>query len=257
MLRVDDVSLRFGGIHALREVSFEVEPGAAFGLIGPNGAGKTAMLNCVCGVYRPQSGRITFAGETLAGRRPEAISALGIGRTFQSMDHFEDFRVLDYVLLGRSRHLSASTLLPALRWPSVIRREREQERAALAILEECGLLGVARERLAEIPYGTQKLVDLARIMASEAGWVLLDEPTSGTTSSERPAISAALRSLRDRRTTVVIVDHDVDFVSRHADRLVALDQGQVIAHGKTREVMEDPTVQQIYLGLVREGDLAV
>jgi branched-chain amino acid transport system ATP-binding protein len=255
MLEIDDVSLSFGGIRALNGVTFDVPDGGCFGLVGPNGAGKTALLNCVCGVYRPQHGAIRFDGQLVNGLPIERIARLGIGRTFQSMDHFEDFRVADYVLLGRIEQLVGSATLAALRWPSVRRREREQQRIVHATLERCGLLDYRDEQLSEVPYGVQKLVDVARVLCSASPWVLLDEPTSGTTSEDRPAISAALDLLAEHGTTVVVVDHDVDFVARHAQSLVALDQGEVIAQGSTRSVLEDPVVRRIYFGLVRENQV--
>jgi branched-chain amino acid transport system ATP-binding protein len=252
MLEIASVSLAFGGIRALNDVTFDVPAGGCFGLVGPNGAGKTALLNCICGVYRPQQGEIRFDGRRINGLPIERIARLGIGRTFQSMDHFEDFRVADYVMLGRIDDLSDSATLAALRWPSVRRREKEQQRIVDATLERCGLLDYRDEVLSEVPYGVQKLIDVARVLCSGSPWVLLDEPTSGTTSEDRPAISAALELLAEHGTTVVVVDHDVDFVARHAQSLVALDQGAVIAHGDTRSVLDDPVVRRIYFGLVRE-----
>jgi branched-chain amino acid transport system ATP-binding protein len=255
MLEIDDVSLAFGGIRALNGVTFDVPDGDCFGLVGPNGAGKTALLNCICGVYRPQHGAIRFDGRAVSGLPMERIARLGIGRTFQSMDHFEDFRVADYVLLGRIEHLVGSATLAAVRWPAVRRREREQQRIVDATLERCGLLDYRNAVLSEVPYGVQKLVDVARVLCSASPWVLLDEPTSGTTSEDRPAISAALDLLAEHGTTVVVVDHDVDFVARHAQSLVALDQGEVVAQGDTRSVLEDPVVRRIYFGLVRENQV--
>jgi branched-chain amino acid transport system ATP-binding protein len=255
MLEIDHVSLSFGGIHALNDVTFDVPDGGCFGLVGPNGAGKTALLNCICGVYRPQNGAIRFDGQRIDRLPIERIARLGIGRTFQSMDHFQDFRVSDYVLLGRIEHLASSATLAAVRWPTVLRREREQKRLVDATMERCGLTEYRHELLAEVPYGVQKLIDVARVLCSGSPWVLLDEPTSGTTSEDRPAISAALDLLADHGTSVVVVDHDVDFVARHAQSLVALDQGAVIAQGETRSVLDDPTVRRIYFGLVRENQV--
>ena len=209
MLQIDEVSLSFGGIQALRDVSFDVHQGDVFGLIGPNGAGKTALLNCICGVYRPQRGSITLDGHRLDQLPIERIPPLGLGRTFQSMDHFEEFRVADYVMLGRVGHLSTSSTLASLRWPSIRRQEKEQRRLVEESLEKCGLTQYRNQALAEVPYGVQKLVDIARVLCSGAKWVLLDEPTSGTTSEDRPAIADALEILAAQATTVV-VDHDVD-----------------------------------------------
>lgn len=252
MLEIRDVTLSFGGVRALDSVTFAVADGDCLGLIGPNGAGKTALLNCISGVYRPQPGSIWFGGAPITGLPMERIARLGLGRTFQSMDHFEGFTVQDYVLLGRIVELPASAVLAALRWPSVIRAERAERRKVDAALERCGLTSYRDVVLAEVPYGTQKLVDVARVICSGAQWALLDEPTSGTTSAERPAISAAVDTLCELGTTVLLVDHDVDFVARHARHLIVLDQGQLIATGPTRQVLSDPQVRRIYFGLVRE-----
>jgi branched-chain amino acid transport system ATP-binding protein len=253
MLDLDGVSLAFGGIKAVDDVTLSVPDGVCFGLIGPNGAGKTALLNCVSGVYRPAGGEIRFRGQRVNGREPDAISALGIGRTFQSMEQFEEFQVIDYLLISRTRQLSRSSALAALWWPPVIRRERAEKSRAMETLEQLGIEEYARYRLSEVPYGTQKLIDIARVLCSEAPLVLLDEPTSGTTSSERPGISKALDFLLGGDRTVIVVDHDVDFVTRHADRVAALDQGRLIAQGTSREVMSDPRVRRIYLGLVHDA----
>jgi branched-chain amino acid transport system ATP-binding protein len=255
MLRVDAVSLSFGGIDALREVSFEVERGQRHGIIGPNGAGKTALLNCVSGVYQPSGGRISLDDRSLLGQKMEEISRRGVARTFQSMDHFIEFRVADYVLLGRMAQLQQSSFLQAVRWPGYVRAEKRERAVVEEVLEQCGLTPHAESELAEIPYGTQKLVDIARVIASEAPYALLDEPTSGTTSDDRPAISAALDVLAERGTATVVVDHDVDFVIRHVDTVTALDQGATIAAGPTRAVMADEQVRRIYRGLVREDQV--
>jgi branched-chain amino acid transport system ATP-binding protein len=255
MLEIDCVSLSFGGIRALSDVTISIPESTTFGLIGPNGAGKTALLNCVCGVYRAQQGTIRLDGEPLTGLPMERIAQRGIGRTFQSMDHFEEFKVSDYVLLGRVESLARSSTLAAIRWPGVVRREKAEAARVAETLEQCDLTKYASARLHEIPYGVQKLVDVARVLCSSASWVLLDEPTSGTTSEDRPAISAAVDLLTEHGTTVVIVDHDVDFVARHAQSLAALDQGKVIAQGETSAVLNDQTVRQIYFGLVRENQV--
>jgi branched-chain amino acid transport system ATP-binding protein len=254
MLRVANVSLSFGGIRALQDVTFDVEDGEVFGLIGPNGAGKTALLNCICGVYRPQEGSLHLGDNRLDQLPVERIPPLGLGRTFQSMDHFEEFKVADYVMLGRVGEMRTSATLAALRWPTVRRQEKAERRLVDETLERCGLTEHRNEMLSEVPYGTQKLIDIARVLCSGATWVLLDEPTSGTTSEDRPAISEAVDMLAEQATTIV-VDHDVDFVARHVTSLVALDRGSVIASGPTQRVLEDPLVRQIYFGLVREDQV--
>jgi branched-chain amino acid transport system ATP-binding protein len=249
LLAVDGLTLRFGGLAALQDVGFEMAPGTILGVVGPNGAGKTALLNCVCGVYRPQEGSILLDGVEIRGRRPEAVAALGVGRTFQGMDHFNDFLVGDYVMLGRSPRLSRSTVGSAVRWPSTERRERRERAAVRDVLAHCGLADYEHERLDEVPYGIQKQVDVARVIASDCRLALLDEPTSGTTSSERRIISRSIELLVDRDIAVVLIDHDVPFVTQHCRQLLALGSGQVLAAGPTADVLADAGVREAFLGL--------
>lgn len=249
LLTVEGLTLRFGGLAALQDVAFSMAAGSVLGVVGPNGAGKTALLNCVCGVYRPQEGSILLDGVEIRSRRPEAVAALGVGRTFQGMDHFNDFIVGDYVMLGRTPRLSSSSLASALVWPAAERRERRERAAVRDLLTDCGLAGVENERLSEIPYGIQKQVDVARVIASDCRLALLDEPTSGTTSSERQIISRSIELLVGRDIAVVLIDHDVEFVTRHCPQLLALGSGQVLGSGPTERVLADPVVREAFLGL--------
>jgi len=249
LIEVRDLSLRFGGINALSGVSFNMSAGTILGVIGPNGAGKTALLNCVCGVYRPQEGSMVFAGHDIRGLRPEQITALGISRTFQGMDHFSEFRVIDYVMVGRTFRLSRSAVLSALRWPTAERSERRERAEVTELLAQCGLLEYADEPLNEIPYGVQKQVDVARVIASGCKLGLLDEPTSGTTSSERAIISRSIELLTQRGIALILIDHDVDFVTKHCDELLALGSGLPLATGPTRNVLADNKVREAFLGL--------
>ena len=249
MLAVDGLTLRFGGLAALQDVTFAMEAGSILGVVGPNGAGKTALLNCVCGVYRPQEGSITLDGAEIRGKRPEAVAALGIGRTFQGMDHFNGFLVGDYVMLGRTPRLSPSAIGSALVWPTTERRERRERAVVRDVLEECGLAEYEHEQLSEVPYGIQKQVDVARVIASDCRLALLDEPTSGTTSSERRIISRSIELLVERGIAVVLIDHDVAFVTEHCPQLLALSSGQVVASGPTGSVLADDKVREAFLGL--------
>jgi len=249
MLDIAGLSLSFGGISALSGVSVRIEPRECFGVVGANGAGKTALLNCICGVYRPQEGQITFKGEEIAGWRPDRISRLGVGRTFQGMEHFADFTVLEYLLLSRAERLGRSALPWTIPLPGFRRREQAERETCMSILERCDIGKLAKFRLSEIPYGSQKRVDIARVIASESELVLLDEPTSGTTSAERTGISEVIDLLAGTESTVVLVDHDVDFVLRHTQRVLALDHGQVIAIGPGQEILDNPAVRAAFLGL--------
>jgi branched-chain amino acid transport system ATP-binding protein len=248
-LQVTGAVLRFGGIRAVDGVSFEVEPQTTFGVVGPNGAGKTALLNCIIGVYRLNAGAVHVFGEAVQGMRPDHIAAMGVARTFQSTEHFKEFRVLDYLLLGRVRQLRASVIGSTVAWPLMEREERREREAAMQVLERLGLVAFARECLAELPYGVQKRVDIARAIASEPRIVLLDEPTSGTTSSERGPISDAIRMIAAEGVTVVMVDHDVDFVSRHCSQLLVMNFGKPLGVGAPKEMLDRADVAEAFLGV--------
>jgi branched-chain amino acid transport system ATP-binding protein len=247
-LQVHDAVLRFGGITALNEVSFAVEPGETFGIIGPNGAGKTALLNCVSGVYKLTAGTVSLFGDTIAGMAPHRISALGLGRTFQNMEHFRRFRVLDYVLLGRMHKARASVVLSTFAWPLMERAERRERSAAMELLERLKLAKFARAELADLPYGVQKRIDIARALFGEPKALLLDEPTSGTVTSERSDVSKAIEMVTEYGVPTVLVDHDVEFVTRHCSKVLVLSYGKQVGVGTPAEMLARPDVIETFLG---------
>jgi branched-chain amino acid transport system ATP-binding protein len=247
-LTLIDVVRTFGGIRAVDGVSIRAE-GEVLGIIGPNGAGKTVLLNLVNGVYPIDSGAITLDGVRIDGLRPHQIAALGVGRAFQSTEQFSDFRVVDYVMLGRLWHQYSSLYACGLGLPSVRRSERREHGLALETLERFALAEAADVRVSELAYGLQKIVDIARVVAAEPRLMLLDEPTSGTTSTERGAISAVLREIAAPGTTMLVIDHDVNFISTISDRIVVLNYGQVLAEGAATDVLGRPDVIEAYLGL--------
>lgn len=247
-LEANGVYLQFGGLEVLTDLTLKITPGETFGIIGPNGAGKTAFLNCVSGVYRPHMGQIWVDGTEITGKRPHSIARLGVARTFQSAEHFKEFRVIDYVLLARCSSLATSHLAAAVGWPPAVRREGLALDYCHNVLDSLDLDSVAGERLSELPYGMQKRVDIARVLASEAPLVLLDEPTSGTTSVERGPIAAAVAQLREART-VVLIDHDAKFVAEQCDRILAMSAGRSLGIGPPDEVLAQPSVVEVFLGL--------
>lgn len=247
-LSVTDARLRFGGIRALDGVTFDVEPGETFGIIGPNGAGKTALLNSVSGVYRLTEGTVDFLGDRIGGLAPHKISAMGLGRTFQNMEHFRRFKVLDYVLLGRMHEARASVFLSLFAWPYMQRLEKVERAKAMELLEELDLAHLAKEELADLPYGVQKRVDIARALFGEPKVLLLDEPTSGTITHERTEVSRAIDMVTARGVTTVLVDHDVDFVSRHCARVLVLSYGKQVGVGSPAEMLARPDVIETFLG---------
>ena len=249
LLQVVDVLRTFGGITAVDRLTFEAQPGETLGIIGPNGAGKTALLNVINGVYATESGSIHLDGVRIDGLRPDQIAARGIGRTFQSTEQVRDFRAVDYVMLGRQRHQVSSIVACGLNLPGVGRSERRELALALEMLERFGLGFAASERMSELPYGVQKLVDIARVVASTPRLMLLDEPTSGTTSDERAAIATVLAEVSSTRVTMLVIDHDVSFISTISDRLMVMNYGRLLAEGLPEEVLARPDVIEAYLGL--------
>ena len=249
LLRVQDVGVRFGGIVALDGVSFDVMPGEIVGLIGPNGAGKTTLFNCLSRLYECDRGEISFAGERLARLPRHRIAALGIGRTFQNLALFRTLSVLDNVLVGRHCRSRGGFFANSVRLPFVAREERAAQDKARELVALLDLQPVAERRVSDLPFGTQKRVELARALAAGPKLLLLDEPASGLNHEEVSALGALIRHIRDRlRLTVLLVEHHMNLVMSISDRVVALNFGRKIAEGTPAEVRSHPDVVQAYLG---------
>ncbi|MGE5640147.1 MAG: ABC transporter ATP-binding protein [Clostridia bacterium] len=249
LLRVQDIGVRFGGIVALDGVSFDVAEGDIVGLIGPNGAGKTTLFNCLSRLYPCERGDIEFAGEPLLRLQRHRVASLGIGRTFQNLALFRTMTVLENVMVGCHCRTRSGFLRNALRTPLVAREERETSRSAAELLELLELGPVAGMRVADLPFGTQKRVELARALAAKPRLLLLDEPASGLNHEEVGVLGQLVRSLRERlRLTVLLVEHHMGLVMSISDRVVALNFGRKIAEGTPAEVRGHPDVVKAYLG---------
>jgi len=249
LLRVHNVGVRFGGIVALDDVSFDVARNCIVGLIGPNGAGKTTLFNCVSRLYRCDCGDIVFDGKSLLCVPRHRIAALGIGRTFQNLALFGTMTVLDNVMIGHHCRIRSGFLSNALRLPRVGRDESAATDKARALVEFLGLNAVAGARVSDLPVGTQKRVELARALASDPTLLLLDEPASGLNHEEVGVLGAVIRDIRDRLgVTILLVEHHMNLVMSISDRVVALDFGRKIAEGTPDEVRAHPEVIQAYLG---------
>ena len=249
LLRVRNLGVRFGGIVALDDVSFDVAPNRIVGLIGPNGAGKTTLFNCLSRLYQCDSGDIVFDGKSLLRVPRHRIAALGIGRTFQNLALFGTMTVLDNVMIGHHCRMRSGFLSNALRLPRVGRDESAATDKARALVEFLGLKAVAGARVSDLPVGTQKRVELARALASDPTLLLLDEPASGLNHEEVGVLGAVIRDIRDRLgVTILLVEHHMNLVMSISDRVVALDFGRKIAEGTPDEVRAHPEVIQAYLG---------
>ena len=249
LLRVQDVCVRFGGIVALDGVSFDVAPGQIVGLIGPNGAGKTTLFNCISRLYECDSGEIFFGESALRSTARHGIAALGIGRTFQNLALFGSMSVLDNVMVGHHCRTRGGFFANALRLPRAAREDRAIAEKARALIGALGLDAVAAMRVADLPFGTQKRVELARALAAEPKLLLLDEPASGLNHEEVSQLGALIRDLRERfRLTVLLVEHHMSLVMSISERVVALNFGRLVAQGTPAEVREHPEVVRAYLG---------
>jgi branched-chain amino acid transport system ATP-binding protein len=248
-LRVQDVRVRFGGIVALDGVSFGVAPGSIVGLIGPNGAGKTTLFNCVSRLYDCDAGQIAFGGTSLLAAARHEVAALGIGRTFQNLALFRSMSVLDNVMVGHHSRTRGGFLANALRVPLAVREDRIARDKAHALIAVLGLEAHAATAVSELPFGTQKRVELARALAAEPKLLLLDEPASGLNHEEVGALGTLVQELRRRfALTVLLVEHHMGLVMRISERVVALNFGRVIAEGSPDEVQRHPEVVRAYLG---------
>jgi branched-chain amino acid transport system ATP-binding protein len=249
LLRVREVGVRFGGIVALDGVSFDVAPGQIVGLIGPNGAGKTTLFNCLSRLYECDKGEIFFGGEALARVPRHRVAALGIGRTFQNLALFRTMSVLQNVMVGSHCRTRTGFLRNALRTPLVRREENGIETHARELIRLLELESVANVAVADLPFGTQKRVELARALASEPKLLLLDEPASGLNHEEVTALGALIKHIRERlKLTVLLVEHHMSLVMSISDRVVALNFGRKIAEGSPAEVRAHPELIKAYLG---------
>lgn len=248
-LVVEDLSIRFGGVSALEGVSFSVEPGEIFAIIGPNGAGKSTIFNLVSRIYQPSAGRIHYADSDLLRVDTHQIASLGIARTFQNIELFENATVLQNLLVGRYRLTRRNLLLEMAFPPSIRKSERAQRLAVERVIDLLDLQHLRNEVVRDLPYGARKNVEIARALCAEPRILLLDEPASGLNPEETDDLSFWLQDIRsDLGVTLVMVEHDMGLVNRVADRVMALHNGRVLTIGTPQAVRQNPDVQTAYLG---------
>ncbi|MBI3444954.1 MAG: ABC transporter ATP-binding protein [Magnetospirillum sp.] len=258
VLEVRDVSLAFGGVRALSEVSFEVRKGELFSIIGPNGAGKTSMLNCVSGRYRPTSGRVLMDGRDVTSLSPNVRATLGLGRTFQNLALFGHMSVLDNIMVGRHHLLHNNALSGALYWLSGARTEELAHRRKVEdIIDFLEIAHIRKAVAGTLPYGLRKRVELARAMAVEPKVILLDEPMADMNLEEKEDMARYIVDLNEEwGMTVIMIEHDMGVVMDISHRVMVLEFGRKIAEGLPDEVMNNERVKVAYLGIDEDEQVA-
>jgi branched-chain amino acid transport system ATP-binding protein len=250
ILRVDNISLAFGGVKALTDISFDVREHEVRAIIGPNGAGKSSMLNCINGVYTPQVGRITFRGRSFGAMTPRRAAKMGIARTFQSLALFKGMSVLDNVMTGRNLKMRSNVLLQAIRVGPALNEELRHREFVERIIDFLEIQPYRKTPVGRLPYGLQKRVDLGRALAMEPTLLLLDEPMAGMNTEEKQDMCRFILDVNDEfGTTIVLIEHDMGVVMDISDRVVVLDYGKKIGDGTPDEVRGDEKVIAAYLGV--------
>jgi branched-chain amino acid transport system ATP-binding protein len=249
MLTVEHLSISFGGVRAVDDVSLAIAPGIVFSIIGPNGAGKTTLFNLISGLYLPEQGSVRLDGEDVTSLVPEALARRGLSRTFQNLQIFFRMTALENVMVGRHRHEKTGIFAELLHLPAVGRQNKLTRDAAMAALDKVGLAAAAERPAGRLSYGGLKRLEMARALASEPKLLLLDEPAAGCNPVETSEIEAIMRRLTGDGMTVVLVEHDMRLVMNVSDHIHVLANGRTLAEGTAAEVRANPAVIEAYLGV--------
>jgi branched-chain amino acid transport system ATP-binding protein len=249
ILDVKNISLAFGGVKALTDISFDVREHEIRAIIGPNGAGKSSMLNCINGVYQPQHGSIAFRGKTFKHMNSRQVAEMGVARTFQNLALFKGMSVLDNIMTGRNLKMKSNLFQQAIRWGAAEREETAQRLVVERIIDFLEIQPYRKTAVGKMPYGLQKRVDLGRALAMEPTLLLLDEPMAGMNVEEKQDMSRFILDVNDEfGTTIVLIEHDMSVVMDISDRVVVLDYGRKIGDGSPGDVRKNPDVISAYLG---------
>jgi branched-chain amino acid transport system ATP-binding protein len=253
-MEVRDISMQFGGVGAVSDLTFQLKEGEIFALIGPNGAGKSTVFNCISGIYKPTRGRIFFEGEEITNLKPHRIARKGIARTFQNIALFRNMTVLDNLLLGRNAYLKAGVIRGGFFWGKAVREELSNRLAVEKLIDFLEIESVRKRRVGALPFGIQRRVELGRALALEPRLLLLDEPVSGMNVEETEDMARFILDINeDFGMTILLVEHDMGVVMDISDRILVINFGEKITEGDPEAVGKDPRVIKAYLGEEAHG----
>ncbi len=248
LLEVQDLSIQFGGVKAVQNVSFSIDAGIVYAVIGPNGAGKTTLFNLITGIYTPTSGSILLDGQPIQGKSPDVLAKQGVARTFQNLQICMNMSAIENVMVGAHLRLDRNLFKAALRWPSLKARDRDLHIEAMELMRFVGLEAYTSARADSMSYGALKRLEIARALAMKPRLLFLDEPAAGLNPKETIEVDALIRKVADSGVTVVLVEHDMKMVMNLSERILVLDYGRKLAEGTGAEVRRNPDVIAAYLG---------